>query len=115
MRLRREATEAAGVPGGPAPFPWHEPSALEELFAPPSFSFDVTQRTLAFTAASAAAFLDSELRDHPGWIAARRVLEPRSELESLRGRALEILQGANEDPRAFRVASSYAILTATRA
>jgi hypothetical protein len=36
-----------------------------------------THARLAFTAASARAFLESELRVHPGWIAARAVLEPR--------------------------------------
>jgi SAM-dependent methyltransferase len=114
MRLRREATEAAGVPGGPPPFPWHEEPALEDLFAGLGFAAAVEERTLAFTASSAAEFLEGELRDHPGWIAARRALEPRGEMEGLRERVLVVLEAGNEDPRAFALTSSYVIVTAAR-
>jgi hypothetical protein len=58
--------------------------------------------------------LDTELSANPVWIAARTVLEPRGELRAVRDHALAILEAANEDPGAFRVASRYVVSTARR-
>lgn len=113
MRVRREATIAAGAPASPAPFRWHDPEALAALLGPHGFAIDSHAEQLAFSAASAQDFLDTELRVHPGWIAARALLEPRGELRAVRDRALEILDAANEDPAGFRITSSYVVMTAT--
>ncbi len=114
MRVRRDATTAAGVSGGPAPFAWHDREAVRRLFAPHGFSIGLREDELAFSASSPKEFLDTELRVHPGWIAARAVLEPRGEMQAVRDRALQILLAANEDPTGFRVMSPYAVITARR-
>jgi SAM-dependent methyltransferase len=114
MRIRREATEAAGVPAGPPPFAWHEQSALQDLFAGLGLSAVLHEHSLAFTASSPHEFVEHELRDHPGWVAARGALEPRGEMQAMRDRVQEVFQAANEEPRAFRVTSSYVVATATR-
>jgi hypothetical protein len=114
MRIRREATDAAGVPAGPPPFAWHDESALRDLFAGLGFSVELQEHSLAFSASSPREFVEQELRDHPGWIAARAALEPRGELQALRDRVLEVFEAANEEPGAFRVRSSYVVATATR-
>jgi SAM-dependent methyltransferase len=114
MSVRRDAIAAAGAPDGPAPFPWHDRAVLTSMFAALGFSIDLAEAQLAFTAASPAQFLDAELRFHPGWIAARAILEPRGGLQPVRERALEILETANEDPAGFRVTSHYVVTTAHR-
>lgn len=114
MQVRRDATAAAGMAGGPAPFAWHDRAAVTGLLAPYGFSIDLNEERLAFTAASPEEFVDTELRVHPGWIAARAVLEPRGEMEGIRERALEIFESANEDPPGFRITSRYVVTTARR-
>jgi len=115
MRARGEAiTAAIGASPAAAQFAWHSEDDLETLFAPYGFSVTVQQQSIAFTAPSATDFIDGELRDHPMWVLARAVLEPRGELDSVRDRALSILQAANESPDAFRVTSNYALVTLTR-
>jgi hypothetical protein len=42
------------------------------------------------------------------------VLEPRGELPALAERMLAVLEGANEDPDAFRVTSRYTVAEARR-
>jgi hypothetical protein len=69
---------------------------------------------LAFTAASAEEFVDTELRVHPGWIAARALLEPRDEMQAVRDRVLEIFEAANEDAAGFQITSRYVVTTARR-
>jgi SAM-dependent methyltransferase len=114
MSVRRAATEAAGVPASQPPFPWHEQDAVGDLFAGLGFSVRLQEHPLAFTAPSAAEFVERELRDHPGWIAAREVLEARGEMRAVRDRVLDVFEAANEEPGAFRVTSSYAVVTAIR-
>lgn len=115
IRLRREAiASATGGPAGPPPFAWHDADALNGLFAPFGFSLAVQEERLAFTAASAQAFLESEFRDHPMWAAGRSVLEPRGEMEAVRDRALAILDAANEDPDGFQITSSYVVASLQR-
>jgi SAM-dependent methyltransferase len=114
MRMRGDALAAAGIHGGAAPFAWHDRAALTSAFAPHGFSVDLSEEQLAFTAASPRDFLDAELHVHPGWIAARAVLEPRGEIQAVRDRAFEILGAANEDPTGFRVTSRYVVATARR-
>jgi hypothetical protein len=117
-RVARASREAVAVALGnplPPPFPWHERDALAGLFEPHGFEVTMQDQQLAFTAASPAAYLDDESGEHPLWIAARAVLEPRGETESLRERALQILEDGNEDPGAFRATSRYVVATARRA
>jgi SAM-dependent methyltransferase len=115
-RVGREAAAAAagGPTGGGPPFAWHDGDALSGLFGPHGFSVSISEQSLAFTAASPSEFLDTELRDHPLWVAARELLERRGELEATRTRALKILETRNEDPKTFRVTSEYIVATARR-
>jgi len=115
MRVRRDATAAAGMSDGAAPFAWHDREALTRAFAPHGFSVALSEEQLAFTAASPQEFVETELRVHPGWIAARAVLEPRGEMQTVRDRALEIFEAANEELGGFRVTSRYVVATARRA
>jgi SAM-dependent methyltransferase len=115
VRVAGEAVRnALGAPAGPPPFPWHEPEALAELFAPYGFEVAVEEERLAFTAPSPAAYIDQQA-DHPLAVAGRAVLGPRGESEALRARMLAIYETANEDPDAFRVTSTYVVATARRA
>lgn len=114
MRVRRDATNVAGVSGSGPPFAWHDRAALTSAFAPYGFSIDLSEEQLAFTAASPQEFVETELRVHPAWIAARAVLEPRGEMQAVRDRALDIFETANEDPEGFRVTSRYVVATARR-
>jgi len=115
MRMRRDAVAvAAGTPGSAAPFAWHDRATLTSAFAPHRFHVDLSEEQLAFIAASPLDFVETELRVHPGWIAARAVLEPRGEMQAVRDRALEIFEAANEDPAGFRVTSQYVVATARR-
>jgi SAM-dependent methyltransferase len=124
-RLRREAVaemmrregmvagaEAAKTDEAPA-FAWYDERALGGLFGPHGFSVELQQKQLSFTAPSAQEFLDAELRNHPAWVGMvkEKVLKPE-EMPSLRARALEILDAANEEPDAFRVTSRYVVVTA---
>ena len=114
-RLRREAIIGqAEVPDAPAPPAWHEPVALSDLLGPYGFAIQLREAALPFSAGSAEDFIDSELRNHPMWIACRTSLEPRGEMDALRARVLEVLHAANEDPHAFRVTSHYVVVSANR-
>ena len=116
-RLRGELlANATGASVAPSPpFAWHDRNALEAAFAPLGFSVVVQEQRLSFTDRSARDFLDSEINDHPMWVAARAVLEPRGEMQAAHDRALEIFEAANEEPARFRVTSSYVLATLTRA
>jgi SAM-dependent methyltransferase len=114
VRIRRQAVAASpGPPAGPS-FDWHDPGELDRLLGPHGFSVEVTEEALAFTAASPEEFVEAELRDHPAWIAARAVLEPRGGLAAVRARILDLFAAANEEPGAFRLTSRYALATAIR-
>ncbi|HEX5852756.1 MAG TPA: class I SAM-dependent methyltransferase [Solirubrobacteraceae bacterium] len=115
IRMRREALAAAtSTPPGPPPFAWHERDALNDLFGPLGFDVELTPRQLAFTSTSAQEFFQSELRDHPMWLAAHALLQPRGDMDALRTRALEIYAAANEDPEGFRLTSDYVVARLTR-
>ena len=102
---------ALGAPAGPPPFPWHERTALVELFAPHGFEITLDEDCLAFTAPSPQAYVD-EQEHHPLAVAGQAVLGPRGESDAVRERMLAILAAANEDPNAFRVTSRYVAATA---
>ncbi len=113
--FQKAVAAAIGRPAGPPPFAWHEQSALASLFAPHGFSVAVEPEELVITASSAREYLAIQGRDHPMSIAGRALLESRGEAEGVGGRALAVLEAANEDPTAFRVTSRYVVATATRA
>ena len=93
---------------------WHELDPVAEAFAPYGFEISVEERELAFTATSPDDFVDVELSEHPMWVLARSVLEPRDEWEPLQQQARETFRAANEDPCGFRVTSRYVVMTAMR-
>jgi len=116
-QIAQEAVMGAlGVPVGPPSFPWHDSDALEQLFAPHGFAITTEQHSLAFTAASADAYLDNELNNHPLALAGRPILEQHAAIDAVRTQALAVLEAANEEPAAgFRVTSRYSVATATHA
>lgn len=114
MGLRREALAALDRGAGAPPFAWHDRDALAALFAPLGFSLEIRVKHLELSAASAEAFLEAELGDHPLWIGARAALEPAGRMEAVYRRALEILEAGNEEPGAFRIRSPYALASARR-
>ena len=110
--FQRAVAEAIGLPPGPPPFAWHDRSALEGAFRQHGLSVAIEQDEVALTAASAREYLDIQRRDHPISIAGGTVLQSRGPGEGLERRALDILEAANEDPRAFRVTSRYVVARA---
>jgi SAM-dependent methyltransferase len=114
-RLRSQAVGRmkGALTSGQAPFAWHDPSALRELFEPYSFAVSVSDAPLPFVASSAAAYAATEFRDHPGWVEAARLLDTTT-LETLQAEALRVFAAANEDPSGFRVTSEYVIATMKR-
>ncbi len=118
-RMNQAAQEAVqralGAPAAPAPFPWHDSGALEQLFAPHGFSLSVKEHSLSFTAASARGFLDKEGANHPIAVAGFQVLERRGIADVTYAQLLAILEAANEDPGGFRVTSRYITAAARRA
>jgi SAM-dependent methyltransferase len=112
--VRREAFAAIGAPAGPAPFAWEDRAALEGTFGPLGFAVEVERAELAFTGRSPDAFVDDWFRDHPLWIADRAVLEPHGAMAEVRERTIAVFAAANEDPRALRVTSPYAVVTLRR-
>ncbi|HEY1359070.1 MAG TPA: methyltransferase domain-containing protein [Thermoleophilaceae bacterium] len=112
---REAVAQASGGSGGSRPFSWHDRAALAGLLGPHGFQVESSEERIAFTAESPEDYLHNESDQHPLWIAARSLLEPRGDLEPLRERALEILEAGNEDPDAFRATSRYVVATARRA
>jgi hypothetical protein len=110
-RIAREATaRAIGVPAGPPPFAWHDRDALTGLFGPLGFGDPVlTEERLAFTAPSAADYLDAEMKSHPLALAAQAVLEPHGKAQAVRDQMLAALESGNEEPGGFRVTSRYVV------
>jgi SAM-dependent methyltransferase len=115
FRVPREAiARAVGAPPAPPPFAWHDADALRGLLGPHGFEVSLEEHRISFGAPSAREFLQAELENHPVAVAGRAVLEPRGELDRVRDEMLAILEPANEDPGAFRVTSTYVIVTAQR-
>jgi SAM-dependent methyltransferase len=114
-KVRRDATAVAlGGEPGPAPFAWHDSSALDSLFRPLGFTVAVKEGTLAFKARSASEYIDQEFRYHPMWVEARSILEPIGKWHETTQTAARILENANEDRDAFCVTSRYVIASVSR-
>ena len=115
VRIARETVqEAVGAPAAPPPFAWQDRDALAGLLEPHGFTVTTEEHEIAFSGASPTAFLEGEQANYPPAVAGRAVLEPRGELAALRERMLAVLEGANEDPDAFRVTSRYVVAEARR-
>jgi SAM-dependent methyltransferase len=105
---------ALGAPAPPAPFAWHEQTALAGLFAAHDMTIAIEQHAIVFTDVSPAAYLEAERTSHPLAVAGFEVLERAGHADLASERLLQILQDGNEDPAAFRSTSSYVVVTATR-
>ncbi len=105
---------ALGAPAPPPPFSWHDPDALDQLFAPHGFSVTVAEHSLSFTAASPREYLDTEGANHPLAVAGRQILEHHGTADQTYTQLLAILEAANEDPTGFRVTSRYITAQASR-
>ena len=113
-RDRRLALERVSGPTAAMPLMWHERDQVAAAFAPYGFDVRSQAHELAFTGASAEEFVDVEMAEHPMWVLARSVLEPRGEWSALQELSRETFRTANEDPAGFRVTSRYVVVTATR-
>jgi SAM-dependent methyltransferase len=107
--MRQVVAEVKDQTGARPPFPWHETDAVRELFAPYGLSVSERMHEISFEAASAEAFVDRGQEHHPMAVAAKPTLEEAGRAEELRDRLLELYEGANEDPTAFRVTSNYVV------
>jgi SAM-dependent methyltransferase len=103
---------ALGQPPPQPPFAWHDPAALDGLFAPHGLRVTAEQHSLAFTGLSPAEYLDRETSTSPAAVAGMRVLTEHGIADQARSQLLEILRRGNEDPAGFRSTSRYVIATA---
>ncbi len=106
--------QALGAPPPPPPFAWHDVDAAGALFAPHGLHVTAAEHSLAFTATSAASFLDHGSRYHPLAVAAVGVLTRHGQAEAARAQLLRILEDGNEDSHRFRCTSGYIVATAQR-
>jgi len=114
-RLVGAASRAArGAPRGPAPFPWHDPGAIAELFAPHGLRLRVDPEQLAITAASAAQYIAAQSRAHPFVVTGLALVDQHGDGQALRAKMLDILEKGNESDTEFRVTSRYLIATLQR-
>jgi len=116
--MNRVAQEAVlrtlGAPAPSPPFPWHDPDALDQLFAPHGFSLTIKEHSLSFTAASPREYLDREGASHPLAIAGRQVLERHGNAEDTYTQLLAILEAGNKEPTGFRATSRYISAAASK-
>ena len=106
--------QATGAPAPPAMLSWHIAEDLTKLLAPHGFQVKLEEHSLAVTAPSARQYLDKEFGNHPLAVAGLPILEKLGQAETLRARALELLEDANEDPHAFRITNPYVVAIARR-
>lgn len=115
-QARMRAGLVAGFRGedpGRGLFAWHDPGALMELFAPHGFSVAIHDHALVFADSSPEAHVDAELANHPGWVEARKLLEPLGRWENVRADLVRLFVDANEDPAALRITSRYVVAIVT--
>ena len=107
--------EALGAPEPPPPFSWHERDAVAELAGAHGLSVQIDEHTIAFTAASPAAFVEDDEHNHPMAVSALRAVEAAGgDANAIRARLIEAATEGNEDPKAFRGTSRYRVVTLTR-
>jgi SAM-dependent methyltransferase len=100
--------EVTAAPGDER-FPWHEPSALDDLFGPYGFSVRTDEQALAFAADSPRSYVETDGRHHPMVVATLPLLERAGRADELEERLVRHYETANEDPGAFRVTSRYVV------
>lgn len=117
-RMNAAAQEAVahalGAPPAAPGFPWHDEDAVNSLLSPHGFACTLTEHSLAFTASSPRAFLDSESSTHPLAVAGFQILTKFGLADQTRAQLLDILDEANEDPDGFRSTSRYVTVAARR-
>jgi ubiquinone/menaquinone biosynthesis C-methylase UbiE len=106
-------------PPSQAGFAWHERDSLVEVFAPHGFDVTLDEHVLAYRAASAEEYVDTEQQNHPMAVSGAAVLEMMGKADDelrdqLRARMVEILAAANEAPEGFSVSSPYVVATMQR-
>jgi SAM-dependent methyltransferase len=105
--------EAMGAPPAASGFPWHDGSAVDDLFSCHGMSVAVAGRhELTFTAPSARAYLEDSRKNHPLAVTGFRVLQQRGLVDQATERLLEVLNENNEDAETFRRTSAYVVLVA---
>lgn len=105
---------ALGAPPPPSPFPWHDETALESLFARHEMAISVERHELVFEAESPAVYLEEERTNHPMAVAGFEVFERLGQTAAARQQLLRVLEVGNEDPAAFRSTSKYIVVSASR-
>ncbi|MDQ4117034.1 MAG: class I SAM-dependent methyltransferase [Actinomycetota bacterium] len=107
---------ATGAPPASPGFPWHDETAVQELFARHGMTAAVAARNeVVFTAPSPQAYLDAEADSHPLAVAAFEVLHRLGQAEQARDRLLTILTEHNEEANSFRSTSHYVVVVARHA
>ena len=94
------------APGRPAPSPWFEEATAAELLGGP---VTIARHQIAFTAASAEAWLDEQEQRHPVWRLAVRSL-PADTWAMVRAESVTVLEAHNVDAEGFRVLSPYVVI-----
>ena len=104
---------AVGAPPPPS-FGWHDPGELGRLLRPYGFTVSVTEHELAFTAPSARAYLQEQVRDHPLGVTGMELLGRFGQAERVQNELLAILERGNEEATAFRATGRYVVTVARR-
>ena len=107
---------ATGAPPASPGFPWHDETAVKDLFARHGMTAAVAARhEVVFTAPSPHAYLDVEVENHPMAIAAFEVLHRLGQADQARDRLLKILIDRNEEANSFRSTSHYVVVIVRQA
>lgn len=113
--LMRAVAAATGAPSvaGPAPRNWGDPAYVAALFVPHGLVPRTEPFPHVFEAASAEAFADEWLEQHPMWLGARPLLGDEV-YAGLREPLIDALSAGNEDPTAFRATSDALLIRVDR-
>lgn len=105
--------QAAGRALGAAPprFEWSDQAGVSRLLG----DLGATARfhdggQIVFTAGSPDQYLETQERDHPMMIGARRILEHAATWDATRDQLLRAVRDQNEEPGAFRTRSRYTVI-----
>lgn len=100
-----------GAPPASPRFAWHDESVLTALFARHGLNAAVEGvHELVITATSPRALLEAERTSHPMVVGTFEVLEQSGQAEEAHDQLVKVLTEHNEDPRAFRSTSRYAVV-----
>ncbi len=91
---------------------WSDEATVRALFAP--HRVEVAEAEIAFTAASAAAYVAESVEHHPMWLAAAPRLREAGRREEVVATATRLFAEAGEDPAGFRITSRYRVTTVWR-